>query len=118
MTTRKGGAHSPSFETSKQQRYCAWFHELDAWTEYWDLYHPETRGRFYFGDGNGEPGLLRQFVPREHRPASFLAWRRKALLAASDDEEFANQIRVPDTAAAIMEVDVLLAQLFTKRFGD
>jgi hypothetical protein len=21
-------------------RWVAWFHELDAWTEYWDIYHP------------------------------------------------------------------------------
>ena len=23
------------------QRHVAWFHELDAWTEYWVVYHPE-----------------------------------------------------------------------------
>ena len=37
-----------------ERRYMAWFHELDAWTEYWDIYHPETHGRFYFGDGARE----------------------------------------------------------------
>ena len=44
------------------QRYAAYFRELDAWTEYWDIYHPETHGRYYFGDGE-HPGLLSAFLP-------------------------------------------------------
>jgi len=40
----------------------AYFKELDAWTEYWDIYHPETGGRYYFGDGE-QPGLLAAFRP-------------------------------------------------------
>ena len=31
-----------------EQRYVAWFHALDAWTEYWDVYHPENRGQILF----------------------------------------------------------------------
>src|SRR6201996_654767 len=46
-------------------RYAAWFHELDAWTQYWDIYRPETRGRYHFGNGTTEPGLLRRFVEHE-----------------------------------------------------
>jgi hypothetical protein len=98
-------------------RYVAWFHELDAWTEYWDIYHPETRGRFYFGDGNGEPGLLTKILPRERRPAVFVAWTQMAL-GAVDAEKFAQEVRVHEVAAAVMEVDALVARLFAKHFGD
>jgi hypothetical protein len=53
---------------ANDQRYVAWFHELDAWTEYWDVYHPETRGRYYFGDGGEEPGLLTQILRISNDP--------------------------------------------------
>jgi len=100
-------------------RYMAWFHELDAWTEYWDIYHPETNGRYYFGDGAAEPGLLSRFLPRNARPAPFLAWTRMALSAdPSASAAFAEQVRVPDVAAAVMEVDALLSRLFAQHFGD
>ncbi len=104
-------------EPSLEQRYVGWFHELDAWTEYWDIYHPETRGRFYFGDGNGEQGLLTRFLARERRPPAFVAWTRMALRTGSADN-FADEIRVPAVAFAVMEVDTLVADLFAKYFGD
>src|SRR5260370_370540 len=67
-------------EPSREERYVGWFHELDAWTEYWDIYHPETHGRFYFGDGAQERGLLSYFLPRPgHQPPPFQAWKRPAL---------------------------------------
>src|ERR1700742_876089 len=89
-----------------EMRHVAWFHELDAWTEYWDVYHPETRGRFYFGDGNAEPGLLTRFLPRDRRPPAFAAWTRMAL-GLDDGARFADEVRVPAVAAAVMEVDAL-----------
>jgi hypothetical protein len=104
-------------EPSLEQRYVGWFHELDAWTEYWDIYHPETRGRFYFGDGNGEQGLLTRFLPRERRPPAFVAWTRMALRTGSADS-FAEEIRLPAVASAVMEVDGFVATLFAKYFGD
>jgi hypothetical protein len=105
-------------ETSVQ-RYVAWYHELDAWTEYWDIYHPETRGRFYFGDRNTEQGLLTRFLPRERRPAPFLAWTRMATSPdPADAAAFAREVRVPEVAEAVMEVDGLLTRLFAKHFGD
>lgn len=97
-------------------RYAAWFHELDAWTEYWDIYHPETHGRFYFGDGDGEPGLLTKILPRERRPPVFVAWTQMAL-GAIEPEKFAEQVLAPDVASAVMEVDALVARLFNKHFG-
>jgi hypothetical protein len=100
-----------------EQRYAAWFHELDAWTEYWDIYHPETRGRFYFGDGHSEEGLLTRFLPRERRPLPFIAWTHMAL-SIGTTETFQNEIRVPAVASAVIEVDVLVARLFAKYFGD
>ena len=49
-------------------RYAAWFHDLDAWTEYWDIYHPESKGRYYFGNGRDEQGLLPAYMPRHSWP--------------------------------------------------
>src|SRR5262249_39847342 len=88
---------------------------LDAWTEYWDIYHPETRGRFYFGDGRAEPGLLTLFQPNKRTPPPFAAWRRMAL---SGDAHFAETVRDKAVASAIVEVDDLLARLFAKHFGE
>ena len=114
---REGVAHPFPEERDSVQRYVDWFHELDAWTEYWDIYHPETRGRYYFGDGKTEGGLLTRFLPRERTPEPFVAWTRMALgmgLAA----HFAEQVRVPEVAEAVMEVDALLDRLFATSFGD
>lgn len=97
-------------------RYAAWFHELDAWTEYWDVYHPESHGRFYFGDGD-EKGLLKRFLPRDGRPPIFTAWTRMAL-QTGPASAFIEAAWVPDVAAAVAEVDDLLARLFKKHFGD
>jgi hypothetical protein len=104
-------------ETDDLRRYVSWFHELDAWTEYWDLYHPESRGRFYFGDGAGEPGLLTRFLPREGRPRAFVAWSRMALRAGSV-VAFEGAVRASEVADAVMEVDALLSRLFAEHFGD
>jgi hypothetical protein len=105
--------------TDAERRYASWFHALDAWTEYWDIYHPETRGRFYFGDGQGEPGLLTQFLPRGGRPAAFKAWSAAALWGADRERwaAFAREIRVSDVAAAVVEVDDLVGRLFEEYFG-
>jgi hypothetical protein len=112
-----GTASSSGDNLEAQRRYSAWFHELDAWTEYWDVYHPETDGRFYFGDGATESGLLAKFLPRAHRPPAFVAWTRMALANESGDL-FAAEVRISDVASAVMEVDALVARLFTKHFGD
>src|SRR5512140_2596335 len=82
-------------------RYVAWFHELDAWTEYWDVYHPETKGRFYFGDGQTEEGLLGRFLPRTTYPPPWTAWTRVAL-GAAQPEDFRAEVRKPEVAAAVM----------------
>jgi hypothetical protein len=100
-----------------EHRYVAWFHELDAWTEYWDVYHPESHGRFYFGDGLEELGLLTQLLPREWKPAAFTAWSRMAL-GIGEAALFAQAVEVPEVAAAVTEVDALLSRLFAKHFGD
>lgn len=99
------------------QRYVGWFHELDAWTEYWDIYHPETRGRYYFGDGQTEEGLLTRFLPRTQYPPAFVAWTSMALLSGSADD-FVAEVRIPDVATAVMELDALVARLFSRHFGD
>src|SRR5215471_16767931 len=99
------------------ERYAAWFCELDSWTEYWDVYHPETRDRYYFGNGQEEPGLLTSFLPREQRPPAFTSWTQMAL-GLGPPESFANAVRVPEIASAVLEVDELIAGLFAKYFGD
>jgi hypothetical protein len=101
---------------SAEQRYVAWFHELDAWTEYWDVYHPETRGRFYFGDGRSEVGFLTQLLPREKKPPVFEAWVRWAL-KTGDLAAFEVEARRENVARAVLEVDALVARLFRKHFG-
>ncbi len=100
-----------------KERYAAWFQELDAWTEYWDIYHPETRGRFYFGDGESEPGLLTCFLPRQGWPPPFVAWRRRAL-AVEGGPSFADEVCAPAVRAALIEVDDLVGRLFATHFGD
>lgn len=100
-----------------ESRYAAWFHELDAWTEYWDIYHPESKGRYYFGDGNSERGLLTILLPHHARPAVFTAWTRMALDHGTAGE-FLREVRVDAVAAAVQEVDDFVAALFEKHFGD
>jgi hypothetical protein len=98
-------------------RHAAYFHELDAWTEYWDVYHPETRGRYYFGDGLTETGLLTRFLPRETRPPAFQAWTRMALYDTNDDG-FRFEVCQPQVAEAIREVDELVGRIFERHFGE
>jgi hypothetical protein len=94
----------------------AFFHELDAWTEYWDIYHPETRGRYYFGEGS-EPGLLSRLVPRVTTPEIFTAWKKRAL-GSDSDGEFERCAADDDVAAAVSEYDRLVAGIFERHFGD
>jgi hypothetical protein len=116
-TSREESSLAPGPGPGALRRYTDWFHELDAWTEYWDIYHPETRGRFYFGNGDTERGLLTSFLPREGRPPAFLAWTRMAL-GLDTAERFMEEVRVPEVESAVLEVDDLLDSLFAKHFGD
>jgi hypothetical protein len=101
----------------RNAHYAAWFHELDAWTEYWDVYHPETCGRYYFGDGAQETGLLRCYLPKGGRPPAFRAWVSCAL-GSDNGTRFAEAVREPAVSAAVLEIDELLGKLFTKYFGN
>ncbi len=98
-------------------RHLSYFHELDAWTEYWDVYHPESRGRYYFGDGQSETGLLTLLLPRDGRPPPFGAWTRAAKYDDHDDQ-FVDEVTRPEVAAAVIEVDDLVAGIFARHFGD
>ncbi|HEV2360124.1 MAG TPA: hypothetical protein VGS21_00325 [Acidimicrobiales bacterium] len=132
-------------ESPRDPAYAAWFQELDAWTEYWDVYHPETQGRYYFGDGAGRDGLLSRYLPRGGRPAPFQAWVSHSLghspasgaaeaahhaqhtqhaehaqhaQHAQHAERFAAAVRAEEVASAVLEVDDLVAKLFVEHFGD
>ena len=99
-------------------RYAAWFHDLEAWTEYWDVYHPDTNGRFYFGDDKDERGLLSRFLPRIGKPPQvFTAWKKMAL-GTAPAQAFAEAARSHAVVEAVAEVDDLLNRLFADHFGD
>jgi hypothetical protein len=98
-------------------RYVGWFHDLDAWTEYWDIFHPESKGHYYFGDDGDEKGLLSAFMPRFSWPAPFTAWVAVALRSAPRSS-FAAAVSQPAVALAITEVDELMSRLFAEHFGD
>ena len=96
-------------------RYAAYFHALDAWTEYWDIYHPESRGRYYFGDGEVE-GLLAHLIPQRHTPPVFDAWKRRAL-GQDGDHTFEQHAMAPAVVDAAVELDDLVERLFAEHFG-
>lgn len=104
--------------------YADFLFELDAWSEYWDLYHPETKGRFHFGDGT-EPGYLGAFLPTPGGPRSptFDAWKRMALTppheawAPALRGTFEERAREPSVAAAAMAVDELVRGLVREHFA-
>jgi len=110
----QGGKEHGSLDPD-ETRYVSYFQELDAWTEYWDIYHPGTRGRYYFGDGAVEAGLLTRFLPREKVPPAFLAWKRLALYQETYDR-FRTEVSVPSVAEAVLEVDELISRIFREHF--
>ena len=114
---RGGTGRSSPDEQSAGARWAAWFHALDAWTEYWDVYHPETRGRFCFGDGGAETGLLTHLLPRDRQPRVFTAWGHAAL-GFDSDAEFDRELGRPEVQTAVREIDALVARLFAEHFGD
>jgi len=116
---RRGVSYLSPLNSHCEKRYCAWFHELDAWTEYWDIYHPETQGRYYFGNGGSEKGLLTRFVPSPNgNPQVFRSWISMALGFSGADDLFARSLHDADTRSAILEIDDLLGRLFEKYFGN
>jgi hypothetical protein len=123
MNRTLGGARAgQTDDDAASRRYVAWFHELDAWTEYWDVYHPESRGLYYFGDGAGAPGYLSRFLPRDGRPPVWTAWLNMALGAgvpgaAAAAKTFVEAVHDPPVREAVLQVDALLERLFAKHFG-
>lgn len=111
------GLHLFPSAPGADERYKGWFHSLDAWTEYWDIFQPESHGRYYFGDDATELGLLRRFLPRDDYPPAFIAWNAMALGYAAR-EPFVAEVRRPEVAEAVIEVDALLSRLFEDYFGD
>lgn len=112
-----GGYENTPHPSVAIKSWVAWFHDLDAWTEYWDVYHPETNGRFYFGDGKLEAGLLRRLLPQQSKPVVFVAWLN---MASNEDarQQFISEVMKPEVSEAIVEIDGLIARLFERHFGD
>ena len=100
--------------------YAAYFFDLDAWTEYWDLYHPETHGRFHFGDGDC-PGHLSALIPEPGRSRApvFDAWKALALASFDpvppDDARF--QALAREAAQPALALDELVRRLLHQHFG-
>jgi len=63
-------------------------------------------------------GLLTLLLPRDQCPAPFAAWTRLALQLDPDPASFEREVRVPEVASAVMEIDELLGRLFGTYFGD
>jgi hypothetical protein len=104
--------------------YARFFWDLDSWTEYWDIYHPETHGRFYFGDGF-HPGFLAAFLPSptQLRNPVFEGWKRLALdfepgTAPELQRHFESHIRQPHVTEAVLAVDELVLSLLREHFCD
>jgi hypothetical protein len=114
---RAGQPGAGTDQDANAARYVAWFHDLDAWTEYWDLFHPESKGRYYFGDGQDETGLLSAFMPRRTWPEPFRAWVAMAT-GSGPAQAFEEAVSVDHVRTAILEVDALVAGLFATHFGD
>ena len=113
-----GGMIDPSHQIKDaEQRYVGYFHELDAWTEYWDIYHPETQGRYYFGDNSTEKGLLSKFLLQIQRPPTFVSWTRMALLA-DNATTFKNEVCDPLVASDVREIDAFVGRTFSRFFGN
>ena len=63
--------------------------------------------------------MLSRLLPREGRPPAFEAWTRFALSSdANDAAAFLAAVRIAEVAAAVVEVDELVARLFAEHFGD
>jgi hypothetical protein len=117
MALLYGNTSVASEPDAAEKRYMAWFHELDAWTEYWDVYHPETQGHYYFGNDSTEQGLLTHLLPRRAHPPAFMAWTRSAL-GLGPAATFAAEAQRSAVAQAVREVDALLDRIFSSHFGD
>jgi hypothetical protein len=107
-----------------QSRYAAYFFDLDAWSEYWDIYHPETRGCYHFGDGSSG-GYLSTFLPSPAQPRVpvFDAWKAYALASRERSRAFHERRRFeqaviegPGVAEAVIAVDQLVRDLTNRHF--
>lgn len=106
-------------------RYAKYAWDLDSWTEYWDIYRPETKGCYYFGSADCA-GYLNQFLPNPvtgRRSPVFDVW--KALIFSSGDasmaafeEQFYARIRQPEVKEAVLAVDELVRRLLRNHFTD
>ncbi len=101
------------------KQYAAYCRELDAWTEYWDIYHPETHGRYYFGSA-GHPGYLNQFLSNPmtgHRSPVFESWKAMVLWSG-DEARFHEAMQPPEVVEAVLAVDDLVRRIARDHFGD
>lgn len=105
-------------------RYSRFFGDLDSWTEYWDIYRPETKGRYYFGNGECT-GYLTAFLPSPVRARNpvFDAWKTAVLYSQDGTnpelrERFEAEARRPHVVEAVLAVDELVRKLVQEHFGN
>ena len=111
--------------TLRAEKYAKYAWELDAWTEYWDIYHPETKGCYYFGSTE-HAGFLNQFLPSPSggRSPVFDAWKSLALCSADEphvpalQERFQSLLRQTEVSEAVSAVDELVRRLLRSHFAD
>jgi hypothetical protein len=99
----------------RSSKYAAYFTELDAWTEYWDIYKPETQGRFYNGDGT-TPGMLSTIFPLIEK------WREYAQFESEPEGpdvlvELQARMADPVVASEFREMEELLDRLVRSHFA-
>jgi hypothetical protein len=93
----------------RPETYAAFFRDLDSFTEYWDVYRPETNGKFM------DPVVQHIF------PKVLVPWRNYALATGPDKatqrETLLAVLHQPPVSEAVMLIDDLQAQLITTHFG-
>ncbi len=108
----------------RTELYAAYFRDLDSWTEYWPFYRPESKGRYFFGDGAGEEGLLGRFFPNRNTPQGdepLERWQEWAKFGTdADDDPYLTSLMEAigdvEVKEALYEVDALLGRLIVEHF--
>lgn len=101
----------------------AFFRELAEWTDGWATHHPETRGRFAWGDGVGEVGALTVLLrPAADGRSPHQRWTDWAMAhrepwGEATHAQLVRRLVAPEVRAAVLSLDLLLCHLYRRHFG-